>query len=107
MTETQDRPVTLESGLQRRTAKEQMIPVIRPCSCYGCKNSAVARGLCDMHRKRQERHGHVEQTRRNDWGRRSNHPLYKTWTGLRRSQGSDLGSWYDDFWDFVKHVGAK
>lgn len=84
-----------------------MVPVGKLCSCYGCKKVSVSKGLCDTHRKRMARHGHLESTRAADWGKREAHPLYGYWQSLRRSQQAELGAWYDDFWRFVSDVGER
>ncbi len=84
-----------------------MIPVGKLCAAVGCSKVAVAKGLCDTHRKRMDRHGHLEPTRASDWGRREKHPLYGYWLSLRRSNGAALGVWYDDFWRFVGDVGER
>lgn len=76
------------------------------CSVHGCSKRAVAKGLCDTHRKRLARHGSVEQTRPNDWGTREKHPLYKSWNWLRRNQKPYSTEW-SNFWQFVQDVGER
>lgn len=92
------------------------------CSVDGCEKPSVARGLCDMHRKRHARHGHLRQTRPDDWGQRESHPLYRIWQSMiRRCHEAghkdyvNYGArgivvcdrWRDDFWAFVADMPAK
>lgn len=78
------------------------------CMIDGCESHVVSNGLCDKHRKRLDRHGHVSQTRPNDWGKRESHPLYNTWANLRRFRGVQLcKEWHSDFWEFVKEAPEK
>ena len=44
------------------------------CMVYNCSKASVAKGLCDTHRKRVERHGDVDAERAPDWGKRENTP---------------------------------
>lgn len=78
----------------------------KKCSVTECHKIVLARGLCDAHRKRLERHGHTEQTRPNDWGAREKHPLYKTWIWLLRSKRAAVSPLWVDFWNFVRDVGT-
>lgn len=66
---------------------------------------AIAKGLCDTHYKRVQRHGHPEQTRQSDWGCRNRHPLYKTWNWLQRRYGLEVCEAWRDLWVFVADVG--
>ncbi len=78
------------------------------CAVYGCKNISIAKGLCDKHRKRKERHGHILETRASDWGSREKHSLYKAWCHLRRfhyPKGTVCKEWVEDFWLFANEVG--
>jgi hypothetical protein len=77
----------------------------KKCSVVGCHKIVLARGLCDMHRKRLDRHGHTEQTRPSDWGAREKHPLYKTWAWMLRSRPNDICARWRSFWPFVEDVG--
>jgi len=78
------------------------------CHVIGCNEPAVAKGLCDKHRKRLKRHGHIEPTRSEDWGKREKHPAYKAWCGLVRHYGQQLpAEWREDFWFFVRDVPEK
>lgn len=78
------------------------------CLVHGCKKSSVSKGLCDTHRKRKERHGHVEQTRSGDWGAREKHPAYTAWCNLRRAHSKQLSpEWATDFWAFVRDTPER
>ncbi len=78
------------------------------CHATNCSRAAVAKGLCDTHRKRKARHGHLEDTRASDWGSREKHPAYVAWCNLRRHHKSDMEpSWRDDFWAFARAVPEK
>ncbi len=77
------------------------------CEIAGCGKAAVAKGLCDMHRKRYARHKDLDAARPATWGKGEAHPLYVRWGSMRRSArlsgGHDLA--WDDFWTFVRDVG--
>ena len=78
------------------------------CHAIGCNEPAIAKGLCDKHRKRLERHGHTETTRSEDWGKREKHPAYRSWCGLVRYHKLQIPTeWLNDFWAFVKDVPEK
>ena len=78
------------------------------CHAIGCNEPAIVKCLCDKHRKRLERHGHIETTRSEDWGKREKHPAYKSWCGLVRFHKQSIPTaWANDFWDFVKNVPKK
>lgn len=78
------------------------------CEVIGCDKPVVAYGLCDMHRKRLSRHGHLKQTRPDDWGKKEKHPLYNTWTWMRKmSLKYSVCEAWDDFWKFVDDVGER
>lgn len=72
--------------------------------CVVCKKPSVARKLCATHYKRFARHGHLEVTRPEDWGRREKHPLYGVWHWTRR--GPYDPKW-KDFWSFIADVGER
>ena len=78
------------------------------CKEKGCDGKVVSRGLCDKHRQRLTKHGHTGQTRPDDWGSREKHPLYQSWSWMRRSnlKGANLGGW-EDFWRFVSDVKER
>ncbi len=78
------------------------------CMINDCESYVVSNGLCDKHRKRLEKHGHTRQTRPADWGKRESHPLYSSWTNLRRFRDIQLcKAWHEDFWVFVEEVPEK
>jgi hypothetical protein len=77
----------------------------KKCSVTECHKIVQAHGLCDMHRKRLERHGHTEPTRPVDWGSRQKHPLLKTWAWLMRTKRTEIVPAWHDFWQFVADVG--
>ena len=78
------------------------------CKVEGCAKKVVVYGLCDMHRKRLERHGHLKQTRPDDWGQREKHPLYNTWCWMKKMQHKySIDPHWLDFWKFVKDIGKR
>lgn len=81
-----------------------------PEKCYAinCNQQAIAKGLCDKHRKRLARHGNLDQSRPDDWGKREKHPAYKSWCNLVRYHRQRIpAEWLNDFWSFVKDVPEK
>lgn len=84
-----------------------MVSTATRCGVFGCDRPAVAVGLCDMHYRRKRRHGHLEQTRPNDWGERHSHPLYGYWSQVRRNGMPLVEEWHTDFWAFVRDVGER
>lgn len=78
------------------------------CHVHNCNHPVIAKGLCQTHYKRFQRHGDTEQGRPEDWGDRENHPSYKAWCGLRRHHLLDMQEdWKVDFWKFVSDTGEK
>lgn len=79
------------------------------CSVDGCEKYAVSMGLCDTHRKRVARHGSIDAGRPDDWGDREKHPMYQSWSYLRKTENKDdvCEEWLNDFWIFVKDVGER
>ncbi len=78
------------------------------CSVIDCQEPIVARSFCNTHYKRWKRHGHVESTRAEDYGKRHAHPMYKQWVMLVRINRHDMPkSWVDDFWTFVAEVPKR
>ena len=79
------------------------------CNVGGCSDPVVSNGLCDKHRQRLRKHGHIEETRPDDWGAKHKHPLFNSWAYIRRHRGrhpvSDV--WLDDFLQFVTDVGER
>jgi len=88
-----------------------MCPVVgrNICEVIECDKYVVTHGLCDKHRKRFARHGHTEQTRANDWGKRENHPLYTIWMQHRRFNSKHPLSkeLYLDFWEFANSITVR
>lgn len=72
--------------------------------CAVCGEPSIAKKLCAKHYKRLQRHGHIDPTRPEDWGRRSNHPLWQSWKWTKR-EGRDHR--WNDFWQFVSDVGDR
>lgn len=79
------------------------------CQIVGCNKFVVSHGLCDMHRQRLRKHGHMEQTRAPDWGHREKHPLYNTWAWAKRHAARHpiVDEWRADFWRFAADVGER
>jgi hypothetical protein len=79
------------------------------CSVGGCEARAITKGLCDTHRKRMERHGHMEETRPDSWGAKEKHPLYNAWAHMRRYRANHpmVPEWEDDFLQFIIDVGER
>jgi len=78
------------------------------CHVHNCNHPVIAKGLCQTHYKRLQRHGDIEQARPVDWGSREKHTAYKTWCGLRRYHLLDVSEeWRSDFWKFANDVGEK
>lgn len=78
------------------------------CHVHNCTQPVVANGLCRKHYMRVKRHGDVERSRSDDWGKREKHPAYSAWCNLRRYHRLELQkTWLDDFWAFVKDVPEK
>lgn len=76
----------------------------KKCAVEGCALVAVAKGLCGTHYKRQQRHGHLDPTRPEDWGAKVKHPLYHAWSWQRRG---GLAEEWRDFWAFVAGAGDR
>ena len=70
--------------------------------CSVCGELRWRGDLCQMHYHRFRRHGHFDQTRPGDWGKKSKHPLWERWKATFKI-GRDPA--WDDFWMFVKDVG--
>jgi hypothetical protein len=84
-----------------------MEKALSKCFVNGCCNEVAARGLCNTHYRREQRHGNVEQTRPADWGAREKHPLYSTWSHHKRSKVGMCELWRKDFWKFVSDIGER
>lgn len=81
----------------------------KSCSVQGCSNIEAAKGWCQKHYMRFQRHGHILFTRESDWGSREKHPLYKSWHWLvkRYSASGDLCQEWLDLWKFVECVKER
>jgi len=78
------------------------------CEVQDCTKKVVAYGLCDTHRKRLSRHGHLNTTRPKDWGQREKHPLYNSWLWMKKMESKfSLCNEWRDFWVFVSDMGDK
>lgn len=78
------------------------------CSVSDCGKPSVSGGLCDTHRKRLARHGHIEQTRPDDWGSKEKHPLNHTWSWMMRHRSTHpIDPSWADFLQFVSDVGKR
>ena len=78
------------------------------CQVQDCTKKIVAYGLCDTHRKRLSRHGHLNKTRPADWGKREKHPLYHSWQWMKKMESKfSLCDEWRDFWVFVSDMGEK
>lgn len=80
-----------------------------PCTVEECDGRAVSGGLCAKHYGRMRRHGHLGQTRPDDWGVRNDHPLTTQWNYLHSRKGVEMCApeWRTDFARFVADVGAQ
>jgi len=79
------------------------------CHVKDCGKRAISHGLCDKHRKRLERHNHIENTRPEYWGSKEKHPMYYAWCNIKKHAFKDDVSqiWLDDFFQFVLDVGER
>jgi hypothetical protein len=79
------------------------------CQVKGCDSDVVSHGMCDTHRKRLQRHGHIEETRPDSWGAIDKHPLRNIWRHMRRHRGQQqiAPEWQDDFLRFALDVGER
>lgn len=77
------------------------------CSVKECEKEAWQKGLCTMHYSRLRRHGDLEASRPKDWGARRKHELYDAWRELVRKKEKSRSEAWEDFWVFVKDVGAR
>jgi len=78
------------------------------CDVEDCKGDVIAYGLCDKHRQRLKKHGHLKQTRPEDWGKKEKHSLYNSWCWMRkmRTKFSICKEW-EDFWIYVEDMGER
>lgn len=78
------------------------------CAVADCEGKVVSQKLCDKHRKRLKRHGHLKATRPTDWGELEKHPLYNTWKWMQRQKiKNEIDPSWIDFWKFVDDVGDR
>lgn len=81
---------------------------ITKCKVIGCRDIAGAKGLCQKHYKRLQRHGDVEHNSRPkapgyDLNRK--HPLYSKWRSItRRSKGTAVCDRWKSFLNFIKDL---
>lgn len=88
------------------------IQVGKKCSVIGCNKTAVSKGLCDMHRKRQARHGTTDDSVGKliveGYAKLDSHPLYDVWRNFTRyKNGSEVCDEWKSFANFVQSVGKK
>jgi len=88
-----------------RHYRKERAKVAPECSVVGCTHPVVARGLCDAHRKREDRHGHLDPTRPADSGGKDSHPLTESYRWLKR-KNELCDEWKQDFWKFVHDLGG-
>jgi len=78
------------------------------CEVKDCTGNVVSHGLCDKHRLRLKRHGHLKSTRPDDWGKREKHPLYNSWKWMNKmSMKYSICEEWKDFWKFAEDMGEK
>ena len=83
------------------------MPRIQPGPpCIVCGSPSKARNLCPTHHSRWLAHGHTEQTRPDDWGKRNKHPLNQTWRWTLRGNMGRVPRW-NDFNAFLEDVGER
>lgn len=88
------------------------IQVGKRCSVIGCNKTAIAKGLCDMHRKRQARHGTIDDSVGKliieGYAKLESHPLYEVWRNFTRyKNGSEVCEEWKVFPNFVRDAGEK
>jgi hypothetical protein len=82
---------------------------INYCHIKGCGDRVVSHGLCDKHRSRLRRHGHTDNTRPEYWGAKAKHPMFHSWSWMKRHKSTDAvcDEWLNDFFQFVMDVGER
>lgn len=86
----------------------QRIGKVTLCHVKDCGKRAISKGLCDKHRKRLARHGHLENTRPEYWGSKEKHPMYHAWNHIRRfAKRGEISEEWGDFFQFVVDVGER
>lgn len=89
----------------RRTGSIEKQSRRSSCSVVGCTRVVISHGMCELHWDRTVKTGDPMKTLRpEDWGQRRKHPLYHRWRGSREQYG--LAPEWNDFWQFVRDVGA-
>jgi hypothetical protein len=80
---------------------------VHSCSIVGCENGVVSDGLCDKHRSRLKRNGHLDTLRPESWGAISKHPLRYRWYTIQKICGKSeiADEWKDNFLQFATDVG--
>lgn len=75
--------------------------------CRLCDKPVKAKGLCQTHYVRQQKHGDPTIVKKpSNWTGKSKHPLYLNWKETRKSIYESDESW-SDFDFFVRDVGEK
>jgi len=74
------------------------------CEVSGCEAAVFAYGLCAKHDRRVRRHGSVDAGRPDGWGAAATHPLYHSWSWIRKFPCCDR---WNSFWNFVDDVGER
>lgn len=95
---------------QRKNGQLEKIQKRNTCIVDGCGHFVVGQGYCEMHYSRFLRHGDpLYDGRPKDWGCKANHPLYGSWSTMRRAnfKGKVCDIWLNDFWSYVKDVGER
>lgn len=79
------------------------------CQVKDCDDPVVSGGLCDKHRQRLAKHGHIEDTRPDSWGSIETHPLRHSWRHVLRYNSSEkiCAEWRKDFLQFALDVGER
>lgn len=95
--------------MKRGTTEYAEKRVRNTCNVGGCNDPVVSHGLCDKHRNRLRKHGHIEDTRPDDWGAKHKHPMFNSWSHIRRHRQRHpvVDVWLDDFLQFVTDVGDR
>lgn len=88
------------------------LPVGTKCSVIGCNAIAIAKGLCDKHRKRLARHGTTDDSvgliKIDGYAKLIHHPLYESWRNITRANnGQVVCERWKDFRNFIADVERK
>lgn len=80
----------------------------KACFVNGCDSLSIAKGYCETHYRRLQRHGVVDHERFDKWGHADKHPLAHVYYWMRRAYKNEVcKEWMDDFWSFVRAVGER